>query len=215
MSPLDRICPLLAVNSDAFDHGGRSLPFSAVALHHNKISNTLSTARSSGYTGAHTMATRSASLVPGLLCRDAAQTAGVGTVAGHQQRQSRPAANRPAALSRQSGPSAARTTAKRPRDRELSPQCPPLYSCGHRGRCANTGCTIRYARTVVTQMSACVNEHKRCQCQIATRRSNLGMQRPRYSTACQQKIWLRRKPGNPYYALLARRPRPPMVRAAA
>lgn len=46
IGPLDWICPLLAVDADAFNHGG-TLEFaaiSAVARHHNDISNTLSTA---------------------------------------------------------------------------------------------------------------------------------------------------------------------------
>jgi uncharacterized protein len=46
MSPLDWICPLLAIDADAFNHGGTPefAAISAVALHHNEISNTLSTA---------------------------------------------------------------------------------------------------------------------------------------------------------------------------
>lgn len=46
MSPLDWICPLLAVDTDAFNHGGTPefAAISAVALHHNEISNILSTA---------------------------------------------------------------------------------------------------------------------------------------------------------------------------
>ncbi|WP_245320502.1 UPF0149 family protein [Bradyrhizobium lablabi] len=46
MSPLDWICPLLAINADAFNHGGTPefAAISAVALRHNDISNTLSTA---------------------------------------------------------------------------------------------------------------------------------------------------------------------------
>jgi uncharacterized protein len=46
IGPLYWICPLLAVDADAFNHGG-TLEFaaiSAVARHHNDISNTLSTA---------------------------------------------------------------------------------------------------------------------------------------------------------------------------
>jgi uncharacterized protein len=46
IGPLDWICPLLAVDADAFNHGG-TLEFaaiSAVARHHNDVSNTLSTA---------------------------------------------------------------------------------------------------------------------------------------------------------------------------
>jgi uncharacterized protein len=46
ISPLDWICPLLAIDADAFNHGGTPefAAISAVAQHHNKISNTLSTA---------------------------------------------------------------------------------------------------------------------------------------------------------------------------
>jgi uncharacterized protein len=46
ISPLDWICPLLAVDPDAFNHGGTPefAAVSAVARHHNDISNTLSTA---------------------------------------------------------------------------------------------------------------------------------------------------------------------------
>ncbi|MGE5159845.1 MAG: UPF0149 family protein [Gemmatimonas sp.] len=46
MSPLDWICPLLAIDADAFNHGGTPefAAISAVALRHNEISNTLSTA---------------------------------------------------------------------------------------------------------------------------------------------------------------------------
>ncbi|MCC8942508.1 YecA family protein [Bradyrhizobium sp. Arg68] len=45
MSPLDWICPLRAIDADAFNHGGTPefAAISAVALHHNEISNTLST----------------------------------------------------------------------------------------------------------------------------------------------------------------------------
>nr|WP_082905707.1 MULTISPECIES: YecA family protein [Bradyrhizobium] len=46
MSPLGWICPLLAIDADAFNHGGTPefAAISAVALRHNEISNTLSTA---------------------------------------------------------------------------------------------------------------------------------------------------------------------------
>ena len=45
MSPLDWICPLLAIDADASNHGGTPefAAISAVALRHNEISNTLST----------------------------------------------------------------------------------------------------------------------------------------------------------------------------
>jgi uncharacterized protein len=46
MNPPDWICPLLAVDADAFNHGGTPelAAISAVVLRHNVISNTLSTA---------------------------------------------------------------------------------------------------------------------------------------------------------------------------
>ncbi|WP_454624860.1 UPF0149 family protein [Bradyrhizobium cenepequi] len=46
MSPPDWICPLLAIDADAFNHGGTPefAAISAVALRHNDISNVLSTA---------------------------------------------------------------------------------------------------------------------------------------------------------------------------
>jgi uncharacterized protein len=46
ISPLDWICPLLAVDADAFNHGSTPefAAISAVARHHNDITNTLSTA---------------------------------------------------------------------------------------------------------------------------------------------------------------------------
>ena len=46
MSPLDWICPLLAIDADAFNHGGTPefAAISAVVQRHNEISNVLSTA---------------------------------------------------------------------------------------------------------------------------------------------------------------------------
>src|SRR6201997_4982373 len=46
ISAPDWICPLLAIDADAFNHGGTPefAAISAVALRHNEISNTLSTA---------------------------------------------------------------------------------------------------------------------------------------------------------------------------
>jgi uncharacterized protein len=45
IGPLDWICPLLAIDADAFNHGGTAefAAISAVALRHNDISRTLST----------------------------------------------------------------------------------------------------------------------------------------------------------------------------
>jgi len=44
ISPLDWICPLLAIDADAFNHGGTAefAAISAVVQHRNAISNTLS-----------------------------------------------------------------------------------------------------------------------------------------------------------------------------
>jgi uncharacterized protein len=44
INPLDWICPLLAIDADAFNHGGTAefAAISAVVQHHNGISNTLS-----------------------------------------------------------------------------------------------------------------------------------------------------------------------------
>jgi uncharacterized protein len=44
--PREWICPLLAIDADAFNHGGTPefAAISAVAVHHNNISNILSTA---------------------------------------------------------------------------------------------------------------------------------------------------------------------------
>jgi uncharacterized protein len=44
ISPIDWICPLLAIDADAFNHGGTAefAAISAVVQHHNDISNTLS-----------------------------------------------------------------------------------------------------------------------------------------------------------------------------
>jgi uncharacterized protein len=46
ISPLDWICPLLAIDADAFNHGGTPefAAISAVVQRHNEISNVLSTA---------------------------------------------------------------------------------------------------------------------------------------------------------------------------
>jgi uncharacterized protein len=46
ISPPDWICPLLAIDADAFNHGGTTefAAISTVVQHHNAISNTLSTA---------------------------------------------------------------------------------------------------------------------------------------------------------------------------
>ncbi|MGL9623196.1 hypothetical protein QRQ56_35095 [Bradyrhizobium sp. U531] len=95
MNPLDWICPLLAIDADAFNHGGAPefAAISAAALRHNEISQILRLrlAGSRRGTGAIPWRRRSACLVPRFLSRDAAQPAGVATVAGRHQRQTWPA----------------------------------------------------------------------------------------------------------------------------
>ena len=83
MSPLDWICPLLAIDADAFNHGGTPefAAISAVALRHNEISQTLSTKPRPVRADAPAQPQwrcRSASVVSGLLRRDAAQAVGCG-----------------------------------------------------------------------------------------------------------------------------------------
>ena len=70
ISPLDWICPLLAIDADAFNHGGTPefAAISAVVQHHNAISNTLSTNPRSVRADPSAQAERRrrcASLVPG------------------------------------------------------------------------------------------------------------------------------------------------------
>ena len=118
ISPLDWICPLLAIDADAFNHGGTPefAAISAVALRHNEISNTLSTdpdrfepmhrRKPNGDVDARPWC-------QGFYAAMRPQDIGLGAAARHQQRQSRPAPAHPAALSRRSGPSAARTDQRR------------------------------------------------------------------------------------------------------
>ena len=85
ISPLDWICPLLAIDADAFNHGGTPefAAISAVAQHHNAISKTLSTNAGSVRADAPAQAEwrrRCASLVSGILRRHAAQDIGLGAV---------------------------------------------------------------------------------------------------------------------------------------
>ncbi|MGY4601536.1 hypothetical protein ACVWXL_009282 [Bradyrhizobium sp. GM22.5] len=125
MSPLDWICPLLAIDADAFNHGGTPdfAAISAVALRHNEISQILSTAPAQ-FAPIHRRKING-DVDPRPWCQGfhaamLAQAVGVGTVAGHQQCQSRPATAHSVALSRRSGAADAWTTPKRPRDRRLS-----------------------------------------------------------------------------------------------
>lgn len=89
MGPFDWNCPRLFIHTNAFKHGGTP------------------GVDPSGNIDAHR--------VRSFLRRDAAQTVGESVIARRQQRQSRPAAVHPAALSRRSSPSTFRTATKRPR----------------------------------------------------------------------------------------------------
>ncbi|MGY3079472.1 hypothetical protein ACVWZZ_005880 [Bradyrhizobium sp. LM6.10] len=180
ISPLDWICPLLAIDADAFNHGGTPefAAISAVALRHNEISQILSTTPSLVRADAPAQSQwrrRSATLVPGILCRNAAQAVGVGAVAGRQQRQSWPASAHPAALSRRSGPAVARTGTKRARDQGFSAQRPRRSSSGRRGHVpildadplrsrplitADVGAHTGYGLTNATLLSLRLSSHR-------------------------------------------------------
>ena len=75
ISPLDWICPLLAIDADAFNHGGTPefAAISAAAQHDNAISQPLSTTRigSKRSISASRTATSSASLASGIPRRHA------------------------------------------------------------------------------------------------------------------------------------------------
>jgi len=116
MSPVDWICPLLAIDADAFNHGGTPefAAISAVALRHNEISNTLSTAPDR-FTPIHR---REASgdidarpWCQGFYDAMRLRLSAWGAVAGRQQSPPRSIADHPDTLSRRSGPSAARPAA--------------------------------------------------------------------------------------------------------
>ena len=82
MSPLDWICPLLAIDADAFNHGGTPefAAISAVALRHNALfSNALNRARpSSRSSSANPMAMSMRDPGARILRRNAAQAIGLG-----------------------------------------------------------------------------------------------------------------------------------------
>jgi hypothetical protein len=138
ISPLDWICPLLAIDADAFNHGGTAefAAISAVVQHHNAISNTLST-NPKQFEPIHPRKPNgdvdARPLVSGIPSRHAAATIGLGTTARHPQHQPRPAATHPAALCGRSGPSAARTGKERSRDQGIPAQRPHRYPGGRRG----------------------------------------------------------------------------------
>lgn len=92
---------------------------------------------------------RSATPVSGILRRDAAQAAGVGTAAGRRQCRSRPASARFAALSRRSGPSAARTATKGPETGDILPNAYAMFQRRSRP-CANTGCRSATPAQLIT-----------------------------------------------------------------
>jgi hypothetical protein len=103
IDPLDWICPLLAVDADAFNHGSTSefTAICAVARRHNDISRVLTTTpdRFEPMHGRKAKRSRSASLVPRILRCHAAPDVGLGATARYQRRQPRAALAHPAALS--------------------------------------------------------------------------------------------------------------------
>jgi hypothetical protein len=100
ISPLDWICPLLAIDTDAFNHGGTAeFPaISAVAQHHNAISKTVSTNPDRFEPIQAERRRRCASLVPGIPRRQATENIGLGASTRHPQPQSRTAPAHPDAL---------------------------------------------------------------------------------------------------------------------
>ena len=138
ISPLDWICPLLAIDADAFNHGGTrgvrgDLRRRAAPQRHQQHPLDQPEAVRADPSAQAERRRRCASLVPGIPRRHAAATIGLGATARHPQRQPRPAAAHPAALCGRSGPSAARTAKERPRDRGISAQRPHRYPSGRRG----------------------------------------------------------------------------------
>jgi uncharacterized protein len=107
ISPPDWICPLLAIDADAFNHGGTPefAAISAVALRHNEISNIVDYPRpvQADASARSQWRYRCTALVPGFLRRDAAQVIGVGAVARRRQSPSRSVAAHPDALLRRPG----------------------------------------------------------------------------------------------------------------
>jgi hypothetical protein len=139
MSPLDWICPPLAIDADAFNHGGTPefAALSAVALRHKDISNILSTATTSVRAGPWPQAEwrrRRAAVVPGIPCRHAIATIGLGPAARRQQHKRRLAPAHPAALRGRSRAATARTTKEdRSPDRRILAQRPCRNSRRRRG----------------------------------------------------------------------------------
>lgn len=88
-SPLDWICPLLAIDADAFNHRGtRSSPRFRPSRCATTTSVTFFPSHHIGSRrsmAASRMATLRAAVVPGIPCRHAAETIGLGPAARHQQ----------------------------------------------------------------------------------------------------------------------------------
>ena len=129
ISPLDWICPLLAVDADAFNHGGTAefAAISAVVQHHNGISQhpfQQPEAVRADPSAQAERRRRCTSLVPGIPRRHAAAIIGLGATARHPQHQPRPTAAHPAAPCGRPGASAARTDKKGPQDRRISARRP-------------------------------------------------------------------------------------------
>jgi hypothetical protein len=103
ISPLDWICPLLAIDADAFNHGATAefAAISAVAQHPQRHQQNPLHQPGSVRTDPSAQAERRcrcASLVPGIPRRHTTENIGLGASARHPQRQSRTASAHPDAL---------------------------------------------------------------------------------------------------------------------
>jgi yecA family protein len=137
ISAPDWICPLLAIDADAFNHGGTPefAAISAVALRHNDISNVLSAAphrfapihgrKPNGDVDARPWCQ---GFHAAMRLRLSAWAA-----ARRQQHTPRLAPAHPAALRRRSRASITWTTKERPRDRAIPAQRPYRHSARRRG----------------------------------------------------------------------------------
>lgn len=151
ISPLDWICPLLAIDPRRLQprwHGGvrGDLRRRAAPQRHQQHPLDQREEVRADPSAQAERRRRCASLVPGIPRRHAAATIGLGTAARYPQHQPRPAAAHPAALCGRSGPPAAWTCKEGPRDQGISAQRPHRYPGGRRAM-RQYWMPIRYART--------------------------------------------------------------------
>ena len=145
ISPLDWICPLLAIDADAFNHGGTAgvrgdLRRRAAPQRHQQHPLDQPEAVRADPSAQAERRRRRASMVPGIPRRHAAATIGLGAAARHPQRQPRPAAAHPAALSWTiRAVRCSDRQGKVPRPRNFCATPTPISQRSSRP-CASTGC---------------------------------------------------------------------------